>query len=196
MQRIKHGSAVAIMLLAALFASGQNTGTPPGQAGVTAAQPNVLRILAPRPGEKLRQDFVTVHLQLTSSGASASGMPNYQLRLDGRDPVTTNSSEYTFTGLAPGPHTVQVQLVDANGTPIPGASGTVSFVVAQPAPSSRLQMDVQPHAIAAALRVQSTGAGEESRQQRLPSAAGALPLLSVIGFGALLGGIASAMKTR
>jgi hypothetical protein len=32
--------------------------------------------------------------------------------------------------------------------------------------------------------------------QALPSSAGALPLLSVIGFGVLLGGIASAMKTR
>jgi hypothetical protein len=31
---------------------------------------------------------------------------------------------------------------------------------------------------------------------KLPAASSALPLLSVIGFGVLLGGIASAMKTR
>ena len=38
--------------------------------------------------------------------------------------------------------------------------------------------------------------GQRPRGCGLLAAGGALPLLSVIGFGVLLGGIASAMKTR
>ena len=50
--------------------------------------------------------------------------------------------------------------------------------------------------ILAALRLEQPQDRVSDKDQELPSAAGALPLLSVIGFGVLLGGIASAMKTR
>ncbi len=190
MQRIKYAVVLAAILLGTLAVSGQSAGA--GQAGNAATQPNVLRILTPKPGQKFQQDFVTVKLELTDAAASASGMPNFQLRLDSRDPVTTTSNEYTFTGLAPGPHTVQVQLVDANNTPIAGAQSTVQFVVIR---SSSMRQAPKPTAIAAAMRVDQRD-NHAGADRKLPSASGALPLLSVIGFGVLLGGIASAMKTR
>jgi hypothetical protein len=215
--------AIVLALLAAVpvVLAAQNTATPPdqkadataasqnagtalhqgaGQAGNPAAQGNVLRIISPRSGERLRQSFVNIQFELTNDGASASGTPNFQLRLDDRDPVTTTSTTQTFTGLTPGAHTVTVQLVDANGTPIAGARSEVQFVVLQPAPAAGTATRLRqgPYMIAAALRVEEpqTSARQNDKDQELPSAAGALPLLSVIGFGVLLGGIASAMKTR
>ena len=105
------------------------------------------------------------------------------------------------TGLTPGAHTVTVQLVDANGTPIAGARSEVQFVVLQPEPATGATTPLRHHGpsmIATAFRVEEpqNPARENDEDQELPSAAGALPLLSVIGFGVLLGGIASAMKTR
>jgi hypothetical protein len=179
----------------------QNTGTAPnqgaGQAGNPAAQGNVLRITSPKTGERLHQNFVNIQFELINGGASASGMPNFQVKLDSLDPVTTNSTNYTFNSLAPGPHTVTVQLVDANGTPVAGARGEVQFVVPQAAPAPGATIALRhrrPMMIAAALRVEEPQA--PAKDDELPSAAGALPLLSVIGFGVLLGGIASAMRTR
>ena len=199
--------AIMLALVAAVPVSlrAQNAGTAPnqgaGQAGNPAAQGSVLRIISPRNGERVRQTFVNIQFELTNEGASAAGTPNFQIKLDGRDPVTTNSTDQTFTGLTPGPHAITVQLVDANGTPVAGARSEVQFVVLQPAPTPAAAVSLRhggPYMVAAALRVE-----EPQDQDRVPerdagqsSAAGALPLLSVIGFGVLLGGIASAMKTR
>src|SRR5512146_2591622 len=176
MQRIKYVVLVTLAVLATLAISGQDAGT--AQPGASTGQ-NVLRVLTPKPGEKLRQDFVTVQLELSNAGASAAGMPNFRLRLDNRDPVTTNAAEYTFTGLTAGTHTIDVQLVDANDTPVAGAHSVVEFVTALVSPSSRMrQRSVHPRLIQAALRV---GGGQASNpapddSQELPSAGGALPL--------------------
>jgi hypothetical protein len=196
--------AMALLTAAPLVANAQKTGTAPDQAPPSqAAPPNqappaataaALRILSPHEGERLKQDFIHVQFELTNSGASAAGTPTFELQLDSLDPVTTSSNDYTFTGLAPGAHKITVQLIDANGTPISGAAGQVQFFILRPTATLRHKA----RALAAALRV------EDSKQQplrdmdghELPAAGGALPLLSVIGFGALLGGIASAMKTR
>jgi len=181
----------------------QNAGVPAGQGAGQAGTPtgNVLRITAPRPGAHVQQTYINVEFELTNGGASASGTPNFQLKLDSQDPVNTNSTSYTFTGLTPGPHTIAVQLVDANGTPIAGARSEVPFIVVQQAataPSPRAAILLQhPRSamIQAAMRVEEPKP-QTAENDELPSAAGALPLLSVIGFGVLLGGIASAMKTR
>ncbi len=200
MLRLANFVVVAYLLLG--IAMAQNAGTAPnqgaGQAGNTAAGSPVLRVLSPKPGQKLNQSFITVELELTNAAASAAGMPNFQLRLDARDPVTTNSTSYTFTGLTPGRHTLLVQLVDANNTPVAGAREIVDFstLPAAPGPTARLRRH-RVRWLQAALRMQPERPLPESEdRQELPSAAGALPLLSVIGFGVLLGGIASAMKTR
>jgi hypothetical protein len=203
-KQLRIALVLAVLAAVPVGLEAQNAGTAPnqgaGQAGNPAAQGNILRIIAPRTGERLRQSFVNLQYELTNSGASASGAPNFQVKLDGRDPVTTNSTTQTFTGLTPGPHTVTVQLVDANGTPVAGARSEVQFVVLQPAPTPGASVSLphrKPHMIAAALRVEEPQQERAPEQEEaLPPAAGALPLLSVIGFGVLLGGIASAMKTR
>lgn len=200
---IRIAIVVALLALVAVGLEAQNSGTAPnqgaGQAGNPAAQGNVLRIISPRNGERVRQTFVNVQYELTNSGASAAGTPNFQLKLDGRDPVTTNSTSQTFTGLTPGPHILAVQLVDANGTPVAGARSEVQFVVLQAAPTPVAAVSLRnrsPQMIAAALRVEEPQGRAAEEEPELSSAAGALPLLSVIGFGVLLGGIASSMRTR
>jgi hypothetical protein len=196
--------AVILIVMAVLPVSlrAQNTGTAAnqgaGQAGNPAVQGNVLRITSPKGGERLRQNFANIQYELINGGASAAGVPNFAVKLDSQDPVTTNSTNYIFSGLTPGAHTVTVQLVDANGTPVAGARSEVQFVVVQPAaptPGGTIALRHRlPSLISASLRVD--GPREQAKDEPLPSAAGALPLLSVIGFGVLLGGIASAMRTR
>ncbi|MGH9524806.1 MAG: hypothetical protein ACRD3E_19965 [Terriglobales bacterium] len=164
----------------------QNNGTAPTQGAAGAVS-----ILKPASGTKLQTDSVTVTYALTNPAASASGTPNFEVRLDSRDPVTTTSTDHTFTGLTPGPHTVTVQLVDANGTPVSGGKAVVNFTVVRTA-----AMLHGPQAIAAALRLNPSDIRIASASKPEPvSAAGTLPLISVIGFGVLLGGIASAMKS-
>ncbi len=89
----------------------------------------------------------------------------------------------TFTGLTPGKHTIIVQLVDANGTPIPFGRSVVVFYVL---PSASQQQGVRAPGLANSTR----------DPPEIAPASSALPLLSIIGFGVLLGGVASAMRTR
>ncbi|HYG99533.1 MAG TPA: LPXTG cell wall anchor domain-containing protein [Terriglobales bacterium] len=211
--------AVRIILALALitglssFARAQVAGTTPtlSAPGTTPNAPN-LQIVSPRNGQKLAVNFVNVRYQVTNPAAAVNNMPNFQVQLDGGDPVRTSSTDHTFTGLRPGEHTVTVYLVDANDTPILGTRTEVRFVVAPPqnapapgpdggsaqAGSARLlnaslQQDTSQSA---------TGASEQAGQQSqddgspLPSTGSAPPLLSVIGFGMLVGGIVSALRTR
>ncbi len=184
---------LALLLMSLMVAEAQTAGTAPNPSAPQAGDAAGLRIISPHQGERLKQDFVSVSYELGNNGASASSTPNFQIQLDGQDPVTTSSTEYTFTGLAPGTHTVTVQLVDANGTPIAGARNQVQFFILKPTVSVRRQHK----AVAAALRIEEPKEPlRDVEGHELPAAGGALPLLSVIGFGALLGGIVSAMKTR
>jgi hypothetical protein len=145
-----------------------------------------LRIVSPKPNEKLAQTFVAVQFQQVSP-ASAAGTPTYELRLDGRDPVQTTDTTYTFNGLTPGSHDLIVQIVDANGTPVSGTRSEVKFVIVNPAASGAttgtgqaLNLPVLPQ----------TPLGD------LPNGNSSLPLLSIIGFGILVGGVISALRTR
>ena len=185
-------AAVLTIAAAAQTVQDQNNGVAPTPGDATVS--HVVSILKPAAGEKLRQTFVTVTFALSNPAASAAGTPNFELRLDAQDPVTTSSTEHTFTGLLPGSHTVTVALVDANGTPVMGGKSTVQFTVLRQA--ARLR---GPQAIAAALRLEpgtDIRIQGTSRPAPLTNQGGALPLLSVIGFGVLVGGITSAMKTR
>lgn len=150
---------------------------------------DTIRLLSPQNGQKLAQNFVAVRYEITNPAAAASPTPTFQLQLDDHDPVHTASTEHTFTGLAPGEHTLMLELVDANNTPIAGSRRIVHFIVAPaPQPTSR----VEPSGSAAEARLQPASYSQE----KLPASGSTLPLLSVIGFGVLLGGIASALRTR
>jgi hypothetical protein len=165
-----------------------------GEIGAPTPGTTGIRVLAPKSGQKLGTNIVAVRFELTNPRAVAATSPNFRLQMDSTDPVTTTSTEYTFTGLAPGNHKLSIQLVDANQTPVAGTETVIPFTVvqqgAQPAsPSSELSPISPPEYV-------PTSYLTLEDQDTLPNSGSALPLLSVIGFGVLVGGIATAMKTR
>jgi hypothetical protein len=163
------------------------------------AQATNLRILTPAQGAKLTADIVQVSYELINPAAADAPLPTFQLQLDGQDPVQTSSSDYTFTGLAPGQHTVLVELVDANGNPVPGSINAVQFVVLPgQQPGATQPQSRQPAGTNSSdsIRPASMNGEKNGRSPTLPEASSLLPLFSIIGFGVLLGGIVSAMKTR
>ena len=156
--------------------------------------PGNLRIISPQNGAQITTDFVEVHYELLNPAVAISSTPTFQLQLDAGDPVRTESDNYTFTGLSPGKHTVLVQLVDANNTPVQGSANAVQFTVAPPAQPSGEPITPSEHQPQLAMASFSQSAPPAN--QALPNTNSALPLLSVIGFGVLLGGIVSALRTR
>ena len=160
-----------------------------------AADPAVLsaiRVLSPKPGEKVTQSVLRVTYELATP-ISADSNPRFELRLDTRDPERIRDTEHTFTGLTPGPHTLSIQLIDANDRPVPGARAEIEFMVVQP--KSRDEEGRKPYIADSARLVLLAGAGPPSRDE-LPAASSPLPLLSLIGFGVLLGGLAAGTRSR
>ena len=109
---------------------------PAGQiTGTVSAQTSLVHILSPVPNQQLGTSYVDVNYELVNPGVDG-GSPNFQIQLDARDQVKTSDTTYTFIGLTPGKHTLTVQLVDANGTPISGGQTTVVFFVIGSAPAN------------------------------------------------------------
>jgi hypothetical protein len=164
------------------------------------AQSESIRILTPVAGQTLAANFVVLRFELARP--SLSGEPTFMVQLDGADPINTTSTDYTFTGLQPGIHSVRVTLVNANNVPVQGGTAAVQFkvpVIAQPARSdgshgakvnpSRTVAGAFP---AAPIPPELRSDGDVN----LPLAGSPLPLLSLIGFGLLLGGAAQTMRSR
>ncbi|HKD91780.1 MAG TPA: hypothetical protein VKB56_07745 [Terriglobales bacterium] len=169
MFRFKSAIILAVMALGATVAAQT---APQGSGPDNQATASLVQITEPPAGAKLAQTFVSVHYQISNPTIATADSPNFRVQLDGQDPIMTTSTSQDFTGLTPGQHTVTVQLVDANNTPVPGGGASVKFTILNPTPQSDLVGRV------------------------LPSGSSPLPLLSVIGFGVLLGGLVSAMRTR
>lgn len=200
---------VHIALLTITLSVGAQTAPPSRQLGGTdptagtvnpTPQSALLRILTPVASQKLTANAITVRFELTTPGATP-GTPTFLVQLDGRDPVRTSTTSQTFSGLAPGAHSVTVQLVDANSTPVTGGRATVQFVVAsqngEPAQSPQSVLSKSRKLELAGFTFQQPGADQQSAgDSGLPQSGSPLPLISVIGFGILVGGIVSAMKTR
>jgi len=205
---------ILVPLLAGAQSSGTTTGTAPIQGATTAgtnqavdtmASSSAIKILSPKADEKVGSSALSAKYELLSDAVSAAGSPNYRLQLDARDPVETTSTEHSFSGLYDGSHVLTVELIDANGTPIIGSQTEVHFTTSnqpaggaqQPAQPQQAQppqsprAELQPPSLhKASLPLPDSGSDE------LPSAGGELPLLSMVGFGVLLGGLISAMRTR
>lgn len=189
----------------------QPGGTDPTSGTVNAMpQSRNIRILTPVAGQTLSTDFVDVRFEVVRPNPSDEN--NFYVQLDGRDPITLETTEYTFTGLHPGVHSVDVTEVDANGTPIPGSRATVQFKVAQPQTgqpsggSTGTTGNSQPRdtssvfdrttgANPAMARI-STPVPEElgGKKEGLPSTGSSLPILSLIGFGVLVCGAVGAIR--
>lgn len=181
---------IVALFLGATFANAQTA--PEKQSDAIMAASNSLRILVPTVDQKIGTTAVTVRYQLTDSGASAAPSPTYRVQLDARDPAETLDTEYSFTGLAPGAHVITVELVDANHVTIGGSRAIVHFKTFTPAAGTTPQTTgtlAPPEVIKANLPLPAD-AGQ------LPAAGGELPLLSLIGFGVLVGGALSAMRVR
>ncbi len=204
-------SVIFFLIFCVTVALGQsgvsNTPAAPGGDNVTAAS-NSLRILSPKVGEKIGSSSVDVRYELTNTNADAAASPTYRVQLDSRDPSETLDTEYNFTGLAPGAHTVYIELVDANHTPIAGSQAVVHFTTfvpgvngttnksggTTPGPTSSVQ---RPHTEAALAPPQVVKANLPlPSRNELPNSGGELPLLSMVGFGVLVGGVISAMRAR
>ena len=214
------------------FTAGTMANSGQGVIANNAAPPSV-RIVSPQPGATLQQDGIQVRYQVQpAQNTPVPPSPNFVVRLDERDPVQTQDTETTFTGLRPGKHTVTVDLVDANGIAIAGSRTQVEFtIVAQgvrpgngnatptqsPSQSSpqSTRPNVQPPRTSAPRyidpRLKTASAyGEHDPGQKilarnykkvsLPDNPNeneeAAPLLSCIGAGVVLGGLASARITR
>ena len=195
MKKVSKVFSLIIFGSALLFA--QSTVQPSGPATKSTQTPKttvnpvpqsrLVHILTPVAGQASASDAVQLKFEVTNPGAG-SGEPNFQLQLDAQDPITTSEMSYTYTGLAPGNHSITVVMVDANGTPVPGSTSTVQFTVKSPSTSPRTDSSsaVPPSPIDP-----GTAANAHSS-----IAANNLPILSLIGFGVLIGGVASAMKTK
>jgi hypothetical protein len=151
-----------------------------------------LRIVSPKNGEKLQQGFITVQYAPLQP-ASASVEPTFELRLDAQDPVHTTDTSYTFTGLTPGLHELIIQALDANKNPVAGSRSQVRFMVVPGSPNGTQSAAQNPN-------TQGQQPGNQPVAPKdatlLPDARSSLPLLSVIGFGILVGGVISALRTR
>lgn len=174
-----------------------------GQAEVqtqpAAGEQSVLiRITAPRQNLRQTANFVDLRFELTNPTAATASSPNFKIQLDSNNPVNTTTSQQSFTGLTTGSHVVTVELVDANGTVIPNSQAQVQFTVVpttqnSPAPQSGSRGGGSlPQAKATISRREMAKNIEDS----LPPASSSLPILSIVGFGVLVGGVISAMRTR
>lgn len=189
-------------------------------SGSVMAASNDLRILSPKVGQKIGTSDISVRYELTNTNADAAPSPTYRVQLDGRDPAETLDTSYSFTGLAPGAHTFTVELVDANHTPIMGSQAVVHFTVLLPGsnnsttpatggqaapgasgttPPGGTASQTKPHptsSLAPPPVVKANMPLPPEDAAELPSSGGELPLLSMVGFGVLVGGVISAIRTR
>jgi hypothetical protein len=170
---------------AAFAARPQNTSPP---------QPSAVRILTPFAGEALATDYVNVKYELVQPALSDE--PNFLVQLDAADPVQTSETSHTFSDLQPGVHTIRVTLVDANKSPVQGGAATVQFKTIRD--GSRGALDDSREALAA-LTPPSVPIPPEllaNGDLNIPLSGSPLPLLSLIGFGLLIGGAAQTMRAR
>jgi len=188
-----------IAALAAALAQGDRSGQQGGQASQQIVNPlpqsPSIRILTPVSGQMLASDFVVVRFE--AAQPVLSDEPDFQIQLDDRDSVNTSSTDYTFTGLQPGIHTLRVTLVDANGTPAAGGAATVQFKVPVAGASPH---GARSHAVPfIAGAFPPAPIPPELRKDgdvKAPIAGSPLPVLSLIGFGLLIGVAIQTMRRR
>jgi hypothetical protein len=203
------GTILTLLVLAGLGLLAQVTSNAANSGN--AASPSVVRIVSPQQGQRFQQNAVSVQYSFQPR-QNAINPPRqiFQVQLDNRDPVQTEQAETTFTGLAPGNHTVTVQLLDANGVAVDGSRSQVQFSVmpqvtppargtkAQPTQSPRSGAPPQAHLTAPA------NAGFPQVDQQLSGSArvstqvysSAVPLVPILAVGALIGGLISARWTH
>jgi hypothetical protein len=168
------------------------------------AQSVVLRVMSPQPQQRQTVNFVTVHYELQNPTSASAGSPNFQVQLDGNDPITTATTEQSFTGLTAGQHVITVRLVDANGTAIPDSQTQVQFFVVPTAQNGGITGTQAPGSggqttspTPQVKKGDSQGEGRVQEASILPEPGNLLPVAGIVGFSFLIGGIVcSSIKTR
>jgi hypothetical protein len=179
---------IAFLFGLSITAVGQTPATASAQGNTNVpSQAGALRVNSPKANETISQNFVHVTYQLVNRGADAATSPNFSVQLDGNDPVTTTAADYTFTGLTPGAHTVTVTLVDANGLPIGNSAVATKFTVLE---ANRNGAPTSLYQSGSPVQLASTGGST------LPEASTPLPMLSLVGFIVLVGGICTAIRAH
>ena len=170
-----------------------------GTAVNSEALPALVRILAPADGQTVPSNFGNLRFELMQP-ATTGGEPSFLVQLDSADPVHTSSTDYALPELPPGSHSIRVDMVDATNSPIPGGSATVQFMVQSvPQPTHRNALR-ETKLYSGQMIVGAAPASPIPPELRndgdikLPLAGSPLPLLSLIGFGLLIGGAAQAMR--
>lgn len=172
---------------------------PPAPVVNPEAQSESIRILTPVSDQTLPSNFVNLRFELVRP--ALSGEPNYLIQLDGADPINTTSTDYTFSGLQPGLHSVRVTMVDANKSPVQGGAATVQFKVPSARPQARSDgsrggVQHPTEMMAGAPPAAPIPSELRDGDVNLPLAGSPLPMLSLIGFGLLIGGAAQTMRAR
>lgn len=161
-------------------------------------QAEAVRILTPTAGQNMTDTFVEVRYELIRP--ALSGSPNFLVQLDATDPVQTTETIETFSDLQPGTHTVRVTLVDANNSPVQGGSASVQFKITAPAAPARddprAALDTTTEAIAAITPSVPVPPELLNGDLNRSTTGSPLPLLSLIGFGLLIGGVARTLRAR
>ncbi len=156
---------------------------PLAHADNAISQSEMIRLDSPRPNDQLASGMVEVRYQRLEESAAQPNPNTFRIQLDSEDPISTEHTTCVLTGVTPGHHTVSVSLLDAGGTPVPHSVVSASFTVLPAA----YRQDSGALVASQAPPPPSEGHNPNSR---------ALPILSIIGFGVLVGGIFSAMRTR
>lgn len=205
MRRLPGILALTLLAVSNIFAQ---TAPSPGATTPTSGS---LRILTPKNGDRVAEDFIDLTYELAAP-ASADGSPTFQVRLDATEPVRTTDTRYTFTGLKPGRHTVSVEMLDANNIPVQGSRAEVHFSVTAasspqpPAPTPRRPGGAQlivasansgdAHLQKAAFQQEPETGAATGKASNLPQSSSPLPLLALIGVSGLVAGVVSARRTR
>jgi hypothetical protein len=198
-----------LTLVATAISAAQDQPSAPPPAGNAQAstvivnpepQSAAVRILTPVAGQTLEANFADLTFELVQP--ALSGEPNFLVQLDAADPINTSETSYTFSDLQPGLHTVRVTLVDANNSPVQGGSATVQFKIPSTQPpahtnsGSHNSKQFSARTIAGAPPAAPIPPELRDGDINLPLAGSPLPLLSLIGFGLLIGGAAQTMRSR
>jgi hypothetical protein len=135
---VRPAAALLVAVILVLFAcgSGQNdAGKAPAARPSSTGQ---LEVLAPKPGEVVQGDAVTVRLRVEGAMVTretttrlAPDKGHIHLSLDGRLVTIFGGLEERVTGLAPGQHVIQAEFVASDHGPFsPRVIQVVTFTVA------------------------------------------------------------------
>ena len=187
-------TGIVTILLTALFlplaVRAETTGGSAQEAPGAAIQ-----ITSQQNNWQQRTNVVKLQFNLIDPAVAGSS-PSFRIQLDDNAPTTTATTEESLIGVPPGEHSIRVELLDASGDPVPQSHSEVKFSVLPSAATHTSNAHKAQLSKFDTQAAEGTLASDASRDAAIPEASSSLPILSIIGFGVLVGGIASAMKTR